>query len=317
MKEKFPVIQPNPITAARYDFNLVEKRIMYHIIIDMQSHYTEGKEFQETLFKDLVIKLPIAKLHDTVSKNYKEVRKAAESMIGKKFSIDQPDGGWLIVGLVTYAQYYPKTQILELEVSRKLLPYLFEFAKGFTAYYATVAMSLKSIYSQRFYEFCNRFKDTGKWYITVQELKEILTVENQYELYGDFKKRVLEIAKKELKESADSGFSDVWFDYKEKKQGRKVQDLVFTIYWKDKQERKPQTSEEMQYVANLLKSIFPEEKQKPFVTKTLSELHRKNQLGLIGKRLQDLEDQALAERKPLSAYGGLIRHILEQDYKIK
>jgi plasmid replication initiation protein len=319
-KPLLSIRQPNLITQARYEYTRTEKRIVYFIIKQVQQ-YMETGIAQETIFNDLVFQLPIGQLLEKPdSKNHKEIRKAAKSLRNKDFEIIDPDdpeeGDWAIFGFINYAQYFKKKQILEVQVSKLIMPFLFELAKGFTAYSLTVAISLKSVYSQRFYEFCNQWKDTGKWYISLQELKEILKLEEHYELYGDFKRKVLEVARKELKERVEDGTCDVWFDFKEKKNGRKIEDLVFTIYWKDKQARKPQTNEEMQYVANLLKSIFPEEKQKPYVANVLNELHRKNQLGLITKRLQELEDQALIERKPLNAYGGLLRHILQQDYKI-
>jgi plasmid replication initiation protein len=320
-KQLLPIRQPNVVTQARYDYTRTEKRIVYFIIKQVQKYMETGMA-QETLFNDLVFQLPINQLLENPnSKNHKEIRKAAKSLRSKDFEIIDPDdpeeGDWAIFGFINYAQYFKKRQILEVQVSKMIMPFLFELAKGFTAYSLTVAISLKSIYSQRFYEFCNQWKDTGKWYISLQELKEMLKLESQYDKYNNFKRQVLEVARKELKERVEDGTCDVWFDYKEKKNGRKVEDLTFTIYWKDKQARKPQTNEELQYVANLFKTIFPEEKQQPFITKALNELHRKNQLGLITKRLQELEDQAVNDRKPLSSYGGLIRHILELDYKIK
>jgi plasmid replication initiation protein len=320
-KQILPIRQPNVVTQARYDYTRMEKRIVYFIIKQLQQYMATGLA-QETIFNDLVFQLPIGQLLEKPdSKNHKEIRKAIKSLRSKDFEIIDPEdpeeGDWAIFGFINYAKYFKKQQLLEVQVSKLIMPFLCELAKGYTAYSLTVAISLKSVYSQRFYEFCNQWKDTGKWYISLQELKEILKLESQYELYGDFKRKVLEVARQELTERVEDGSCDVWFNYEEKKKNRKVDEFVFTIYWKDKQTRKPQTNDELQYVANILKAIFPLEKQKAFVTKALDELFRKNQLGLFTKRLQELEDQALNERKPLYDFGGLIRHILEHDYKIK
>ncbi len=289
---------------------------MYFILIHLQRKYDMGQDVQQTLFQNFCIEIHIQKLLDTVAANATEIRKAAKDMMKKPFDIDLPDDEWLLVGLVNYVRYHKSKQTIEFEISSQIQPYLFDLAKGYTAYNVAMAISLKSVYSQRFYEFCNQWKDTGKWNISVQKLKEILSVDKDYELYANFKQRVLEPARKELLENAKAKKSDVWFDYKEKKVGRKVQELLFTIYWPEKKlkkAKKEESGEDLQYVNNILSSVYHDKK---LLNKALDELIKRKLLVLFAKRLDKLEEKALQEKKPLSEYGGYVRHILKEDFKI-
>ena len=226
------IIQPNAITTAKYDYSVTEKRIIYHIIKNVQEKMSKGMD--ETLFGDLVLSIPISEL--VSHENYRRVQDGLISLRKKSFLIItdiDPTGkgehGWLDVGFINYSKYDRNSGLVKFQVSGELMPYLLELAKGFTSYSLMVALSLKSEYSQRFYEFCSRFKDTGVWNISVQDLKDMLNLSDKYPFFANFKDRVLEIAKKELKSLYDKGECDLWFSYTEHKTGKKVTDLRFKI----------------------------------------------------------------------------------------
>ena len=97
------------------------------------------------------------------------------------------------------------------------MPYLVALAENFTSYDLTVAISLKSAYSQRFYEYCCQFKNrTNKtFFFSVDDLKKMMMLEDKkgYDNSSNFKTKVLDVAQKELKEAYDNGQSALYFDY--------------------------------------------------------------------------------------------------------
>jgi plasmid replication initiation protein len=87
------------------------------------------------------------------------------------------------------------------------MPFLVELSSQYTAYSLHVAMSLKKV-SQRMYELCKNGKDDG-FRISVDELRKAFILEEKYNRYALLNERVLQVAKRELKENYDLGQCDV------------------------------------------------------------------------------------------------------------
>ncbi len=112
----------------------------------------------------------------------------------------------------------------------KLRPFLLEVKEKYLKYKLENILSLKSSYVIRLYEILkdwfetyNRYGNKAEKIIPVDELRQMLEIPKSY-IYGMLKKRILEKAKIELKEH-----TDIIFDYKEVKTGRKVTHLHFYI----------------------------------------------------------------------------------------
>ena len=93
-----------------------------------------------------------------------------------------------------------------------------------------IEMSFKSVYSQRFYEFCCQYrnKEDKIFFMTVHDIKKMFNLleikdekgniiqKEQYKNGSDFKKRVLDKAKNDIRKLYEKGLCDVCFDYKVK-----------------------------------------------------------------------------------------------------
>lgn len=313
------VIQPNAITTARYDYTVTEKRIIYHIIRHIQNKMVKG--IDETLFGDLVLSVPLSELVN--HENYKRVQDGLVSLRKKSFLIitetdltGKGEHGWLDVGFINYSKYERSSGLVKFQVSGELMPYLLELAKGFTSYSLMVALSLKSEYSQRFYEFCSRFKDTGVWNISVGNLKDMLALDERYNVYANFKKRVLEVAKKELKFLYDKGQCDLFFVYIERKSGRKVTDLTFKIVSDKNTKAQVLKDTDMQYISDLFRNIFTKDYEKEFIKMAINSLYNKGLMSRFAGRLEALDAEISAGTKKREDLPPLIRHILKADYGI-
>lgn len=91
---------------------------------------------------------------------------------------------------------------------------------------------MNNYYAQRLYDLLRVWSETKKVInYEVEELKELLQIEEKYNLYGDFKRRVIIPAIKELN---NTGYFEI--DFKENKVGRKVDSIDFIV--KDLDKRK-------------------------------------------------------------------------------
>ena len=94
-----------------------------------------------------------------------------------------------------------------------LLPYFTNLSSEFTVFDMYIEMSFKSVYSQRFYEFCCQYrnKEDKIFFMTVHDIKKMFNLleikdekgniiqKEQYKNGSDFKKRVLDKAKNDIR----------------------------------------------------------------------------------------------------------------------
>lgn len=220
------VIQSYLITAARYDFSVYEKRIIYRIV-EMCQASIEGKKlnagFQvnNLLFDDLKeVVMPIsAFLQNEQDENYTRAKKALFDLNNKVFEYED-ETVWKPIRIIEMPKLVKKGYV-KFVLQHEIYCALLNFAQGFRKFELKTAFEFDSAYSMRFYELLSG-KDTPITY-TLNDLKIMFKVEGKYKLTADFVRYIIEPAQKELKEKAP--FS---FEYKAEKQGKKI--VAFTFY---------------------------------------------------------------------------------------
>lgn len=266
------LVQSNTITQARYEFTKIEKRIIYRIIKEIRKQYVTG-ELQSNLFNELVVCLTFKDLQE-VSENTQLVYKSIRTLKTRSYEFDNNEE-WLILGIINKARHIKTKGTWEITVDREMVAQFVELAKNYTEYSLTVAMSLRSEYSQRLYEYCSQFRSSGGFRMKVQDMKEKMRLVKKYDRYAGFKKYVLDVALKELKELYKQGQCDLYFEYSEEKNGRSVETLRFKIISRETPETKMSLEDLLYSVRNDLTNIFDVQKMaknKDFVNKTMSEL---------------------------------------------
>lgn len=259
MENQFFIAQDNKLTSARYELSLIEKKIVYKIIQAVRKKYIDSNTGQKDLFDDLIIQFPKADLEKNISEeNKNSIKTGLKKLSHRRLEIDTEDY-WLEVGFINYSEWKKDTGSVEIQVSKKILPFLVELSKNFTSYSLTVALSLKSQWSQRIYELCSQWKTAGGFRISVKELRHIFKLEKKYKEYGSFKLRVLDVAQKELKELYEKGEADLCFEFSEIKNGssnkRSVTDLRFKVI--SKVSEKDNLLEKRLTVLKVLSILFP------------------------------------------------------------
>ena len=216
MDEKNLVVKSNKLTQARYRLSLQEQKWVLLAISEIKPNDVDFKEysFQVKDFMDLIgLKGGSA---------YGQIKELAMSLMGKTVEIKEPDG----VLFINWFHYVKYTEgYISFGFSPKLKPYLLALSNEFTRYQLHNIVRLKSGYSVRIYELLKQYQSIGRRPFDLEELRSILCVpEGSLKLYGDFKRRVLEVARKELINS------DIIFDYIPIKKVRKVIGIEFIIH---------------------------------------------------------------------------------------
>lgn len=313
------LIQDNRITSARYELNLMEKRILYILIRDIRNKYIATKQGNTTLFDDLIIQTTSNQLlKELREKTPKRVKAAFKSLRLKSFEWqneypeDHELHEWFEVGFINYGQWN-RGGTIEFQVSKIILPFFVELTQRFTEYSLVVAMSLKSKWSQRFYEICCQWKNAGGRTMDIKELRHLFQLENKYQKYAALKNRVIDVAKKELKELYLKGESDVYFEYSELKNGRSVEAIRLKIITKDKNTDSAKDLDISFLVREQLYRIFEVEKKpknKEKIQKLMSHLIlNTDQLYIVYGKIQFTKD-----KKPRSEWQKYLRAVFNAEY---
>lgn len=219
LDDKNRVIKANKIIEARYKLSLLEQKLVI-LMASLINLEDRAFKFYRVNVQDIIKILDIkASEYGGV---YDNIKRVCKQLASKPLSIENENGGWLVVNWVASVEYLPREGVIEFEFSEKLRPYLLELKKAFTSYKLRYIISLNSSYSIRIYELLKQYEKIGYRYFEVDELKQILGIEKSYKLFADFKRYVLEVARKELPEK-----SDISFEYREKKRAQKVVGLEF------------------------------------------------------------------------------------------
>lgn len=307
--------QDNLLTQSRQSFSVIEKRCLYQIIREVRRLYIDSKSGQKDLFDNMFLSLPSSTLRQ-LGDEAKDVYKALRSLATKDIEIETEDE-WIYTHWILQAKHDKKKDVYNLDVSRDIMPYLVELADAFTTYDLTVAISLKSTYSQRFYEFCSQYKNRANktFFFTVEDLRKMMMLENKYPNIAHFRQYVLDIAQKEIKDLYDKGQCDLWFEYAVKDTDkRKILSWFFFIHTKGDEQNKTDYDSVntcIQRIASVLKTFFPRDKK--FIQRTIQAIQLRPDIAL--EVIEKLDKKVLDYSK--SEIAPIIRYVLREDYGIK
>ena len=314
-KEKGTVLKhDNALTDSRYSFTPIEKRCYYLILEKVRKTYIEGSRGQKDLFDDLIMQIP-AKDLERAGDNHTKVYKSLQSLREKEIYIET-DEMKLATGYLNYVQYHKESKVYEVSVTNKIMPYLVELADQYTSYNLVVAMSLKSEYSQRFFELCCQYRSKGKFFKTEEQLRKMFMLENKYKSTYDLKKYTIITAQKELQNLYKKKQSDLYFtfDIKER-EGKKEISWWFTIHDRVKPKDLNIEYKEIYSTTHTLKLVlnkyFPRDKK--YIERVINKMH------LTPDIIVSLSDKInrIINKYPKNEIPKLIRFALSEDFGIK
>lgn len=217
-KDPYRIVKGNPIINAKYEISAIQAKIFLHMISKI--------DITQPNFQEITIGVQeFAQFANIDSKDlYKIVRTESVKLMDKKIAYED-DKITLDSVLLASVVYNKRQGTYTFEFPKKLSPFLVQLKDNFTAYDLHNVLTLESAYSIRFFEFCKQYEKIGKFTFGVDELKEVFGITDKYKNYFDFKKKVILQAEKELKEHCE-----LYFSFKEKKEGKKIVELFFLIH---------------------------------------------------------------------------------------
>lgn len=217
--------QSNLITNSRYSMTAVEMNIIFLLIAQLKKDDPVDRVYQ----------ISVKELEAAAGSkiNYGRLKDYTFKLRNRGYEIENKEG-YLQIGICASVEYIKQSGVLEIEIARKLRPFLFDLKDNFTTYSLKNVLKVKGTYAKRFFQMFCMWQSTGKFVVKIEELKYKLDLidrvkgEEKYAKYGMFKKKVIDVALKEINENTDF---DIGFD--EYKTGRRITKLIFTINHKN------------------------------------------------------------------------------------
>lgn len=236
------VIQPNNITKAIYDMNLGSKRI---VMMACSLLLERDDNDNLTAKKDLTVKFRLEDVMKTLnlahgSTTKKMLENAIETIFDQKIRIRTEKGWTVLYHWFVESKYSLEKNCIELTFTPQVAQAFIDYLKGYSVINLDVYGNLTGKYSIRMYELCWSYhgfasKKDGTWKTPLVEVAEIRTMwqieDSKYPMMSDFKKRVFDVAKKEINGYENSQFTVE--DIEDVKQGKKIIGWHFHCKLKD------------------------------------------------------------------------------------
>ena len=219
-KDNVIVSQSNKLIEASYKMTLAEKRVICLLASKINRQDEDFKKY----------KIKISDLAEFIglkgSYIYTQTEQLTKKLISRVLTFKESPEVKVQVSFLSSARYHQGKGTVELCFDPEMKPYILQLKGQFTNYYLKHIARLRSVYSIRIYELLKSYQRFGRKKFTIQELKTIFQMpSNQYTRYSHFKGRILQPAQKELREH-----TDIYFEFEEIKDGRKVNAILFLIY---------------------------------------------------------------------------------------
>lgn len=140
---------------------------------------------------------------------YSRAKGIADQLTQKNIVLERGEDGRREAGAVSvYAscKYKEETGELVGRFTEEMSPFLLELKDRFTMYYRRQALAMRSMYSMRFYEILKRYEYQGKFELRVDEFRNLFDLEDKYPRFVDLRRNVIDRAREELEEKADTTF---------------------------------------------------------------------------------------------------------------
>lgn len=235
---KYLIVKDNALINASYNLNLIEQRLILLVV-------GQAKRFNQVIQADTRLEIKVSDYMDVYSVQgrsvYENIKDACKTLLERQFTYHEKQEKGIRVATskwVSEIAYNDETGAVDLTFAPAVISLISLLEKHFTSYDLEQVAGLNSKYAVRLYEIVIAWRSQGKTpQIKVKELREQLGVsDDEYTLMETFKRRVLDLAVKEI-----SKHTNITLEYTQHKNGRKI--VGFTFEFKYKKGREPKNQD--------------------------------------------------------------------------
>jgi plasmid replication initiation protein len=220
------VVKSNKLINACYKLSLLETQLIQFAIF-------RSREENKGLDSSSPVYLKISQfreLYDPDRKNhslYSDIKTAINRLWVREFGYLEAMDGSVRRHKVRWLQelsYNDKKGEVSLTFTNHVAEHLYRVSENFTRYEIKDSAQLTSSYAVRFYEFLSQYERIGTRKMSIEQLREMLQLENEYTIFGNLKARVIDTAVAQINKH-----TNLKVMYQLEKENRKVWAITFKI----------------------------------------------------------------------------------------
>lgn len=227
-KRSYSVVKSNEIIQkAKYDLNIIELKTLAYIFSKIKP---DDKELQEYTFS-IIEYCQICGIDYDNGNNYANVKNTIKKLRDKSFWLTNEKGNEILIGWLQKAKISKGSGEITVKLDDDMHKYVIGMLNNYTQYELLSTLPMSSKYSFRIYELLKSYAFTKQHTFDIDNLKELLSA-TTYKRFPDFRRKVLEIAVKEI-----NLYTDLEVDWEPICKGRKVIQVIFNIHKREPLER--------------------------------------------------------------------------------
>lgn len=227
MANDLTVVKSNSLIEASYRLTLDEMRLLA-LTIGTMNPKSEQQIFEFSV-SEFVNQFPDV----NADRAYTQIKSAIER-ISERWVKTEDEKHVTKFRWVSSQTYFKKEGRFKIALTNEIMPYLTQLKGQFTQYQLNHISGFSSIHAIRLYELFTQYKRLGSRYISVEDLKKWLQLEDKYDRYNNLNQRVLTPALAEINEK-----SDLYVEYEPIKRGRKIVGVEFSITYEKPVKKRP------------------------------------------------------------------------------
>jgi len=207
--------QSHLIINAKYGLSVREINMILTLLTAIDKSDTD--------FKDYIFTLSDFKDKTDITMTTSNLNQVIKGLMSKPLEIKTSNKNWKIFNWFSYFEF--NNGVITCRFDKELKPYLLELKERFVTNDLRMLLLMRSSYSKRMYLLLKEYSKIGSRTFDIEDLQEILKVPKSHkERYGKFKSDVLKRAEIDINK-----FTDLEVELSEKKLGRKVVKVTYTI----------------------------------------------------------------------------------------
>lgn len=227
MTNDLTVVKANSLIEASYRLTLDEMRLLA-LTIGTMNPKSDQQVFEFSV-SEFVNQFPDV----NVDRAYTQIKSAIER-ISERWVKTEDERHVTKFRWVSSQTYFKKEGRFKIALTNEIMPYLTQLKGQFTQYQLNHISGFTSVHTMRFYELLTQYKRVGQRYITIEDLKKWLQLEDKYNLWAELQRWVIKPSLNEINEK-----SDLFVEYEPIKKGRKVTGVEFNITYEKPVKKRP------------------------------------------------------------------------------
>ena len=230
LTSKTPKIYKNKkLNTANFgDFTHNDYQVFLHLVSKLGGVDAEGKYLQpEQLEREHVLTAKeFSDVFNTdIHNSYRLLNKSCRKLMKTDLTVARNESPELWqINICSMAKYNKKEGRITIQFTDSIMPYLAQVKQKFVLYNLKEIANFGSLYTTRLYELVQEFKDTGYIVKSIEQLREVFAVGDNFKKYNHFKIRTFDHACSEI----NSNYK-INLGYEEIKEGRKVVAIKFVF----------------------------------------------------------------------------------------